>query len=101
MLSVFHDFLLNKTRSNATEVIFDMCYLKTSLYIKFQVNIQYDNRDKTKKKNPTNFKQKVTTPEKLGQVQQKSNLYYLNTNSYTKFQFNTSKDNREKTRKPS
>ena len=60
-----------KSRSNATKVKLELYYVKTNLYMKFQLNMSNDDKEKSGKRI---FLQRAITHVKVGQTQPKSNL---------------------------
>ena len=80
-----------------TKLEFDLYYVMTNSYTKFQVNISKDDREKSGKLNlakGNNSCKSISSVTKL-----EFDLCYVMTNSYTKFQVNISKDDREKSGK--
>ena len=83
--------------SSVTKLKFDLYYVITNSYTKFEVNISKDCREKSRKlffaKGNNSYKSRSSV------TKLELDLYYLTTNLYTKFEVNILKDSREKSGK--
>ena len=78
---------------------FDLYYVKTNPYMKFQVNMSKDDKEKSGKRNEILAKGNNSCKSRSNTTKVEVDLYYVKTNSYMKFQLNMSKDDKEKSGK--